>query len=281
MIYVKGSNQEFIEIQQGRFPDGTLLLKTYGIDFEHDPITIKWLYENDAELFTIICLAKKAHWKTLILPYVPHARQDRVKNEEDTFTLKYFAETINSLNFDSVWILDPHSNVTPALINNVVVETPEKYIDMAIADIYAHNGGANANPIMAFFPDEGACKRYSDMAGLQCAFGIKKRDWQTGKILGLDAYGDVEDIQGRDILIIDDISSKGTTFLFSARKLKELGARNVYLYITHCEETILDGEIFSDGIIQKVYTTNSIFTPKAIKRAIEMGVKNKIEVFAL
>lgn len=258
MIYVKGSNQEFIEIQQGRFPDGTLLLKTYGVDFEHDPITIKWLYENDAELFTIICLAKKARWKTLILPYVPHARQDRVKNEEDTFTLKYFAETINSLNFDSVWILDPHSNVTPALINNVVVETPEKYIDMAIADIYAHNGGANANPIMAFFPDEGACKRYSDMAGLQCAFGIKKRDWQTGKILGLDVSGDIEAIKGRNVLIVDDLCSKGTTFIKSAEKLKELGANKIYLYVTHCEQTIFDGLILYNGLIDKVYTTDSL-----------------------
>ncbi len=49
---------------------------------------------------------------SLDMPYIPNARQDRVKGENDVFTLKYFAEFINSLDFDRVFVLDPRSNVS-------------------------------------------------------------------------------------------------------------------------------------------------------------------------
>ena len=111
-----------------------------------------------------------------------------------------------------------------------------------------------------FYPDEGAGKRYSGMIPLPYAFGIKKRDWKTGNILGLDVAGDVESISGKNILIVDDICSKGGTFFFSAKKLKELGAKNIYLHITHCENTIFEGQLLSGELIKRIYTTNSILT---------------------
>lgn len=240
-----------IIIEKKNFPDGTLLLKTEGIDMKN--VTITWLYENDAELFAIICLAKKAVRKKLVMPYIPHARQDRVKSEEDTFTLKYFAQTINSLGFDSVEVLDPHSSVSEALIDNIIIDSPKAYIEKVVNDI-------GEEGLMMFYPDEGAMKRYSGMLNVPYAFGIKKRDWATGEIKGLEAAGMTELIANSKILIIDDICSKGGTFYHSAKKLKELGAGEIYLYISHCENTILEGEVLTSGLIEKVYTTNSIFT---------------------
>jgi ribose-phosphate pyrophosphokinase len=40
----------------------------------------------------------------------------------------------------------------------------------------------------------------------------------------------------------------------------ELGARNIYLYITHCENSVLDGEMIESDLIQRIYTTDTIFT---------------------
>ena len=111
-----------------------------------------------------------------------------------------------------------------------------------------------------FYPDEGAMKRYAGMVNLPYAFGIKKRNWETGQIEGLDVAGSVDEIRGRDILIVDDICSKGGTFYHSAKKLKELGAKDIYLYVSHCENTILEGELLKGDLIKKVYTTDSIFT---------------------
>ena len=64
------------------------------------------------------------------------------------------------------------------------------------------------------------------------------------------------------MLIIDDISSRGGTFYHSAKKLKELGADKVFLYVTHCENTILEGEVLTSGLIEKVFTTSSLLTKK-------------------
>ena len=80
-----------------------------------------------------------------------------------------------------------------------------------------------------------------------------------------------EVVKDRDVLIIDDICSRGGTFYHSAKALKEAGAKNIYLYISHCENTILEGELLTSGLIEKVYTTNSIFTKE----------HEKIEVFEL
>ena len=65
---------------------------------------------------------------------------------------------------------------------------------------------------------------------------------------------------GKDILIVDDICSYGGTFLHSAKKLKEFGANKIYLYVSHCENSILKGQLMSSGLIERVFTTNSIFT---------------------
>ena len=244
-------------VQQNNFPDGTLLMKFAAERGRVDTIT--WLYESDAELFTLYSLKRHIDctlpgWNTyLYLPYIPNARQDRVKNKEDVFTLKYFAEIINSLNFEKVFVIDPHSSVSEALINNIETISPSDFIAHVLDDIGTDN-------LLMFYPDEGAMKRYSGLLNKPYAFGIKKRNWETGKIEGLDVAGCIDGIKGNNILIIDDICSRGGTFYHSAKKLKELGAKNIYLYITHCENTILEGELLTSGLIEKVYTTNSIFT---------------------
>ena len=254
MIKING-----IVIEQGHFPDGTLLTKFPYVG--DDCVHIKWNYENDAELFTLICARR--HYATqkaiLTMPYIPHARQDRVKNADDVFTLKYFCEVINSLNFEAVLVLDPHSNVSLALLDNAVVIPVKSYISDAL---YRCKNNA------IFFPDEGAMKRYADdFTQYPFAFGMKKRDWATGKILGLDILQS-ENIVGKDVLIIDDICSRGGTFYHSAKALLEAGAASVSLYVTHCENTILEGEIFTSGFIKQVYTTNSLVHCDELKEKV-------------
>ena len=254
MIKVDG-----VEIKQGHFPDHTLLMKfdPHSDDFVCDRsfIRVEWLYENDAELFSLICIKRHLDRNftnphvVLSLPYIPHARQDRVKSDEDVFTLKYFCEVINSLKFDIVWVRDAHSNVSLALLENVCEEPITNYV---LDAIYLSKADA------LFFPDEGAMKRYSGEFDIPYAFGMKKRDWKTGNILGLDLINP-ENIVGKNVLIVDDICSKGGTFYHSAKALKAAGAKSVSLYVTHCEKTITQGDLAaSDGLVDHVYTTESI-----------------------
>jgi ribose-phosphate pyrophosphokinase len=260
-------------IGNDRFPDGTLLMK---LPFSPKPSNeIHWHYENDAELFKLICLVKtmremyKGVRIDLFMPYLPNARQDRIKNPEDVFTLKYFCEIINSLEFDTVFVTDVHSNVGLALLDRVREIKPWEQIHNALTKITFMETGDVMHEarekcyknLLLFYPDEGAMKRYSGEMGMPFVFGVKKRNWETGAIEGLDLMGSVEDIKGKNILIIDDICSKGGTFYHSAKRLKEAGAANIYLYVTHCENTIYEGELLKeDSLIKHIFTTNSLLT---------------------
>lgn len=275
-------NDTFVELEP--FPDGTLHLSP-NINEVGSQVSIVWKYQGDEEMAAVMFL--KRHLDSLgfrnvrlEMPYIPNARQDRVKDKSDVFTLKYFAEFINSLNFSEVVVLDPHSSVSEALFNNIRVVRPIKYIHEALDLINAtRNENNSTNQLIAFFPDEGAMKRYSSMSDMPYAFGIKERDWKTGRIEGLSVISPAGvSISGNDVLIIDDISSKGGTFYYSAQELKSLGAKDIYLYITHCEESILYGEIFRSGLIERVFTTNSIFDDGAVDEARRMGVAEKIHL---
>lgn len=258
MIKINGKPVEI-----GKFPDGTALLKCDPYKFTSTSYAkFSWYYENDAEFLTLTYLVK--HFRSLgikdlylFMPYIPNARMDRVKSREDVFTLKYFAELLNDLEFTQIDVLDPHSSVSEALINNIYVYNPKSYITRVMDQIKQTR---SENGLLVFYPDEGSMKRYSGIVSEPYAFGIKKRDWMTGKIEGLDVVDNGYSIHLHDILIVDDICSRGGTFYHSAKKLKELGAKDIYLYVSHCENTILEGELLEGDLIKKVYTTDSIFT---------------------
>lgn len=265
MFRIKGYEFE-IHYTNQTFPDGTLNLNSMDLT---GCTRIEWYYDNDAELFTLICLAKKCAEHNcrpiLYMPYVPNARMDRVKKESDTFTLKYFCDIINSLNFLGVMVLDVHSNVAAALLDRCTVIEPTDYIREAVNQVYLLTGGNEGysrkevmNKFITFYPDEGAMKRYSSLLDFPYAFGIKKRDWETGNILGLEVMNK-EIVKDKNILIIDDICSKGGTFYYAAKALKELGAHSIYLYVTHCEKTITSGNIYYGNEIAQIFTTNSIW----------------------
>lgn len=246
-------------VEQNRFPDGTLALKEINVDLLSDNFAnwIDWMYDGDEEMFTIMSLVDLIRRNSqgriyLKMPYLPNARMDRIKTDTENFALKVFANWINGLGFDRIFVENVHSNVSNALVNNIADNLPDDDIKTITKD-YDFD--------VIFFPDEGACKRYKDMdvikeLGLPIAFGIKNRDWKTGEILNLDVMG--ADVKDKKVLIIDDICSKGFTFYYSGMKLRELGASDVRLYVTHCEDTIRGGKILDTDVVSKVYTTDSI-----------------------
>lgn len=263
-----------------RFPDGTFAFRLKGqlltsalncVGISKAAV-LRWHYSDESEMSAVFYIVNHlrdigVEHINLMLPYIPNARMDRVKSHSEVFTLKFFARFINSLNFANVIVLDPHSNVAPALINRVCIRQPKLYIRRAISGI-AREG------LIAYYPDEGAVKRYADMSDLPFIYGEKKRDWVTGKITGLHVVTDnVEDITEHPILMIDDICSHGGTFYYSALALKELGAGDIYIYCSHCENSIFEGKLLKqDDFIKHIYTTDSIFTK-------EEGHSDKFTVF--
>ena len=223
---------------------------------------VTFLYENDEEILQLFYLIShlKAHGLNvhLIMPYIPNARQDRVQTTKDVFTLKYFCNFINNMNIDKITVFDPHSPVSVALLDRVRVETPKvllnRLYDVLPSDTYCA------------YPDGGSYKRYCAMLKVPSVFGVKERDWETMTIRNLRLAGNTNIIAGHPFLLIDDIISKGSTIYWMAKQLKEHGATDIYVYTSHCENTVLNpnlnGQSLLDipNLINKLYTTNSIFT---------------------
>lgn len=242
------------KISPNEFPDKTPLFPSIEVK-RSACYRIRWYYESMDELITLMMLAAHIYDNgasaTLYMPYVPNARMDRVHSSSEVFTLRHFCNIINALSFESVHILDPHSHVTPALIDRVVVHSPEAYIRHALSLIIEKH---RSRPFVVY-PDDGAAKRYS-LDVCDTVYGVKKRDWDTGSIEGLMLNGRIP--ENRPALIVDDICSYGGTFARTSKELKKAGVEHIYLYITHCEKHIYEGELIRDHLVDGVFTTNSI-----------------------
>lgn len=299
MIKINNTEIEFI-----KFPDGTCgkfdlepsnFISQHCREESFFNFNIVWQYESDEEYIRLKYIVDhlrektRVDWLTLTMPYIPNGRMDRTKNDSEIFTLKYFANFINSLNFNKVYVLDPHSNVSLALINNITIKSIDYYVNSTIHDIMKENKLSSRNNIVVYFPDEGAYKRYKDIVCFsenEKLYGKKVRDWETGKIISLDVYNDREEklnisydfdistdiilpLENKVVLMVDDIISYGGTLAYSADKLKELGASAVYAYATHTENSVLDEEKgtllerLKSGVVNKIFTTNSIFNKES------------------
>ena len=254
MITVNG-----IKIPQETFGDGTLKCVAIPGQYIYEHNEICWMYDNDAELFALYCITRDIqnrmpHAKNILnMPYIPHARQDRnVSNR--LFTLKSFAEIINSLNFSIVVVLDPHSDVSTALLDRCLIN---------YEDALNYEATEGAEAIM--FPDAGAAKKYS-RCGLPEIIGNKRRNAE-GRIESYDIMGFDEGT--KRVVIRDDICSYGGTFVAAAKALRERGVEHITLIVSHCENNILKGEVFD--YIDKVITTDSICTIEHPK--LEIAVK--------
>jgi ribose-phosphate pyrophosphokinase len=190
---------------------------------------------------------------TLIVPYFPYARQDRVCNEGESLSARVMCDLINSLGFHEVIIFDAHSDVVPALLNNCINIPQYDLFDLSEFDL-------KVDTVVS--PDAGAEKKarafanaISKTARLVCA--TKRRNTATGEIVRTDVP---YDLRGENCLIIDDICDGGRTFIELAKALKEKGAGKIYLYVTH--GIFSQGIDVFQGLIDTVFYTNSLLQNK-------------------
>ena len=248
-------NNNVVEIDH--FPNGEMKIAPccIGIIPKNTIIPIELCYESNEDLISLMFVKSYLDEtfpncnKELIMLYIPYERMDR-QTKNQMFTSKYFGQFINSLNFSSVEVLDPHSNVSIASIKNIYVISAKQFVDRIYHLEYDY----------IFFPDNGAKKKYVEILDpmpVPYFYGDKHRDLDTGKITDYNVFN-APDLNGKTVLIVDDLCVKGYTTLFAAKKLKELGAKEVYFYCSHCEPAIFDGELLNTDYVDKIYTTNSM-----------------------
>ncbi len=233
-------------------------------DFNQDePVTITQRINSFNDL-GLICITvdalkrmgiKEIH---LYIPYFPAARQDRVMIPGEPLSVKVYADIINALALASITVFDPHSEVTPALLNNCITISNHEFIKKVIDKI--------GTDLKLISPDGGALKKIYKVSeflgGAEVVECSKSRDVKTGRLSGFKVYA--EDLGGADCLIVDDICDGGGTFNGLAEALKAKNAGKLYLAISH--------GIFSKGFDDLSKYFEQIFTTDSIKSVAHAGV---------
>lgn len=186
----------------------------------------------------------------LVIPYFPYARQDRPMVIGEALGAKVMAKIINDLEFQRVVISDVHSSVTSALLDR-----PFEISQAKIVEQYFKQAKIDLGEYVLCSPDAGALKKIYELAenigGADIVVGQKHRDTRTGKITGTSFSG--LDVNGRKVLMVDDICDGGATFTHLGKALKDAGASQVDLFVTHGIFSKGIDEVF-DGIVDNVYT---------------------------
>lgn len=200
----------------------------------------------------------------LFIPYIPYARQDRVMEYGEPCSIQVFADLLKLCNFVRTYVMTPHSDVSLALINNVYDYSDINFIKSAIyfdKQGEIANGKSFSKDYVLCSPDAGAMKRTIKTAYYlqyknRIAIGSKIRDTSDGSILRSDV--DIQDFEGKDVYIVDDICSGGKTFLELGKVIKERNCGKIYLVVTHYENH--PNAMQMKGVIDKVFCTDSLTT---------------------
>ena len=262
-----------IKYKISKFPDGqqsiTLDLENTIFSSEAQSVVIKSRLNSFLDLELIICanqalielgvinLAFKLKEISLYVPYFLGARSDRKFLKGQSNYLKtVICPIINSQNFSRVTILDPHSDVLEACLNNFQKTSNVTFAKEVIKEL---------DNITLVSPDAGALKKIYDVAqAVECTDVIvanKLRDLKTGKIIRTEVPGINHEPGSKTFVICDDICDGGRTFVEIAKAIKDIRPKEIfndkiYLVVTH--------GIFSAGFdeLEKyftgIYTTNSV-----------------------
>lgn len=257
-------NKDCINFELMKFSGGEPHIKIKSFWEPEDSICVTTRINNPDDMFILIlamdAINRVGNYNTIhaLIPYFPGARQDRVMIKGEPLTSKIYADLINDLKFNSVEILDPHSDVVPALLDPCEVINNHKFVGEVLGDL-----NKTVGEIILISPDAGSNKKIKDLGiflnGIEIVKCDKTRNTATGDITGFEVYAD--DLEGRDCIIIDDICSNGGTFLGLAQELKNKNAGNLYLAVTHGEFGFDKFEAIRrlTNVFKRVYCTDSIF----------------------
>ena len=259
--------ETMIKFEVSKFPDGQQSITlTTPVSVKDAEVVIQSRLTSFTDLELIIC-ANQALREcgvksiSLYVPYFLGARSDRKFVPGSVNYLKQEnCPIINAQKFDSVVVLDPHSDVLEACLNNFEKVNNHLIVKYALTDI--DNTNAARERIVLVSPDGGALKKIYDVAAefqiTDLVTAIKHRDIKTGKITHTEVpLKPLEHEYDKKFVIVDDICDGGRTFIELAKAIKErTHDSKIYLVVTH--------GIFSAGLLElskyfeKIYTTNSV-----------------------
>lgn len=245
------------EAKVKRFKDGEITIaideSVRGADVFVVQPTCNPTNDNIMELLIMIDALKRASARriTPVIPYYGYARQERKSKARDPITAKLMANLITTAGADRVVTMDLHAPAIQGFFDIPVDHLPGVPI---LAEYFKSKQLEN---VVVVSPDHGGVQRARNLAeriGAPLAIIDKRRpEPNVSEIMNV-----IGDIQGKHVIMIDDIIDTAGTITQGAQALKDRGAQDVYACCTH---PVLSGPAFErleNSVIKEVVITNTI-----------------------
>jgi len=239
------------------FPDGETFVKIDENIRGHDVFIVQSTCpptnQHLMELLIMIDAARRASAQriTAVLPFYGYARQDRKDQPRVPITAKLVANLLVSSGANRVLTLDLHS------------QQIQGFFDIPVDHLYAspvffeYLGKSRSESLVVCSPDLGGMKMaaaYADVLGAGLAMVAKRRKSATT----VEAISVVGDVDGCDVLLVDDITETAGTLVAAGAMLRERGARSIRAAVSHCILSDIAYERIKSGVIDELITTNSV-----------------------
>jgi len=239
------------------FPDGETFVKIDENIRGHDVFIVQSTCpptnQHLMELLIMIDAARRASAQriTAVLPFYGYARQDRKDQPRVPITAKLVANLLVSSGANRVLTLDLHS------------QQIQGFFDIPVDHLYAspvffeYLGKSRSDSLVVCSPDLGGMKMaaaYADVLGAGLGMVAKRRKSATT----VEAVSVVGDVDGCDVLLVDDITETAGTLIAAGSMLRERGARSVRAAVSHCILSDIAYERIKSGVIDELITTNTV-----------------------
>jgi len=188
---------------------------------------------------------------TAVIPFFGYARQDRKDQPRVPITAKLVANLLTAAGVDRVLTMDLHAQQVAGFF-----DIPVDHLFAAPVLIRYLREKKFSNPVVVS-PDVGGLKMasaYSQALGASLAIVAKRRKSPT-EIEALNVIGEVE---GREVIIVDDLTETAGTLCSAAKILKERGATKIIAGVSHAVLADLGIERLKKSSIEELITTNSV-----------------------
>ncbi len=231
----------------------------YIVQLFDDPHSKKSVNDNIMALACAVNAAfySEAYRVTAVIPQFPYARQDKKKGREP-ITAKIVGNLLEQAGCNRVITLDIHSESIEGFFPKLLIEN--LHAGQVIIDYIKKN--IDSKNLMVIAPDVGSAKRglyFAKKLHLKLAIIDKVRDYtQVSTISKMELVGDVE---GKDVLICDDMIATGGTVISSLKLLKERGAKKIYIAVAlpyFSNGVAQFKKAHEEKLLEKVIGTNSV-----------------------
>ncbi|MDD2655221.1 MAG: ribose-phosphate diphosphokinase [Candidatus ainarchaeum sp.] len=259
-------------IEMKQFPDGDDYVRLVDLKADGPVFLLHRLYpEQDKALMQAVLmlrtLKEKGYRTALVAPYLPYSRQDKIFKEGEAKSAEYVCEMLKWAGADRLITFDCHfmKKAGEAEYGGLKIAS----LSMG-AELIERAKGKFGDGFEIVSPDLGASYLVERSGGK--SMEKVRGEYQEGG----EAYRRIEgiradfEIKGKDVLILDDMISTGSTMIRAAETLKQKGAKKIAFAATH--GFFLKDSLQKLGALGDVFVSDSVPSPVS-----EVSIKRKVE----